>query len=97
MTSIFSASFINTAIILLLTNANLDFTPLSFIPIRNEYDDFNENWYTDIGLTLRKTMVFSAVFPYIEFIGFYMLRVISRMRDSGFAILSDFGVPNSLT
>ena len=35
MTSIFVISFINTAIMLLLTNANLSYSVLRFIPLRN--------------------------------------------------------------
>jgi hypothetical protein len=35
MTSIFGISFINTAIILLLVNANLDYSVLSFVPLKN--------------------------------------------------------------
>lgn len=51
MLSIFWATFINTGIILLLTNAELENTPypLSFFPINNQYPDFNENWYEEIG------------------------------------------------
>ena len=41
MTSIFVISFINTAIILLLTNANLDYSVLSFIPLKNQYPDID--------------------------------------------------------
>ena len=49
MTSIFITSFINTGILLMLTNANLGFTFLSFIPIDNQFTDLNESWYQQIG------------------------------------------------
>ena len=52
MTSIFVISFINTAIILLLTNANLDYSVLSFIPLKNQYPDIDMNWYIEVGPSL---------------------------------------------
>lgn len=52
MQAVFVTSFINTGIILLLTNADLSFSVLKFIPIRNQYSDFGENWYQDIAPSL---------------------------------------------
>lgn len=51
MLSIFWATFINTGIILLMTNAELKDTPypLALFPIHSQYPDFNENWYEQIG------------------------------------------------
>jgi hypothetical protein len=52
MTSIFVTSFINTAIILLMANANLEYSPLSFIPFQNQYPDMDMNWYIEVGPSL---------------------------------------------
>jgi hypothetical protein len=52
MTSIFVISFINTAIILLFTNANLEYSILAFIPLRNQYPDIDMNWYIEVGPSL---------------------------------------------
>jgi hypothetical protein len=46
MTSIFIVSYINTGIILALTNANLKYTFLGFIPITNQFSDFTPSWFT---------------------------------------------------
>lgn len=66
MKSIFFTSFVNTGIILLLTNADFRFSVLKFIPINNQYADFDKNWYLDIAPSLIQTMLIYAFFPYIE-------------------------------
>ena len=38
----FYSQFVNSAVILLLSYANFEDTPLSFIPMRNAYKDFDE-------------------------------------------------------
>jgi hypothetical protein len=81
MKYVFFTSFINTGIIMLLTNADLSFSVLSFIPLRGEYTDFERNWYLDIAPSLVQSMVIMAVFPIISFFGFYGLRIAYRMMD----------------
>ena len=83
MTSIFVISFINTAIILLLTNANLDYSVLSFIPLKNQYPDIDMNWYIEVGPSLVQTMLICAVYPPLEFFGFYGILALTRYMDSG--------------
>ena len=41
MLAIFITSFVNTGIILLFTNAYLDYSILSFLPINNQYADLD--------------------------------------------------------
>jgi len=73
MVSIFIAQFFNTAILLLLTNANTEMAGLSFIPLKGKYPDLNFEWYNDIGASFVITMLTAALFPVIEFsIGFGM-------------------------
>lgn len=76
MTSIFATSFVNTGVILLLTNADLSYSPLSFIPINNQYSDLNQDWYLDIGPGLIKTMGIMAFYPYIEIMIFGGIKAI---------------------
>jgi len=66
MTSIFITSFINTGILLNLTNANLKFTFLKFIPLQGQYTDFTNEWYQTIGASLVQTMLIQAFMPFIE-------------------------------
>lgn len=84
MLSIFVASFINTGVILLFTNANLDHSILSFVPKpTGQYPDIDKNWYLDISSALVKTMLIMACFPWIEFFMFGTIRVLLKIVDSG--------------
>lgn len=49
MQSIFWATFINTGIILLMTNAELKYSALRMLPLHGQYPDLDENWYEQIG------------------------------------------------
>ena len=84
MKCIFITTFINTAIILLLTNADLQYSVLSFLPISNQYADLDKNWYADIGPTIVQSMIIMALFPIIGFVSFYGMKVAFRFLDSGF-------------
>lgn len=83
MKYVFFTAFINTGVILLLTNADLSYSVLSFIPLRGEFTDFERGWYLDIAPSLVKTMLIMAVFPVISFFMFYGLRVAYRLLDGG--------------
>ena len=81
--TIFVASFINSGVILLFTNAHLDHSILSWIPINNQYSDLDKNWYIDISTALVKTMLIMACFPWIEFFMFGGIKLLLRIMDSG--------------
>jgi hypothetical protein len=83
MKSIFITSFINTGIILLFTNANLEFSILKFVPIKNQYTDYTQNWYYDIAPSLCQTMIIMAVFPYIEIVMNGSIKKLLQRRDNG--------------
>jgi hypothetical protein len=67
MTLITVATFFNTAILLLMTNANTSGTILSWIPLRGTYTDLNENWYLDVGTALIWTMLINSIYIYAGF------------------------------
>lgn len=68
MISIFVATFFNTAILLLLADADLGQTTfLSWIPLRGPYPDLTENWYLNIAPSLIFTMLLNAVYLPMEF------------------------------
>ena len=84
MMSIFVASFINTGIILLFTNAYLEHSILSFVPKpTGQYADIDKNWYLDISSALVKTMLIMACFPWIEFFLFGGIRILKKLLDGG--------------
>lgn len=63
MTSFVSA-FINTAIITLLTNADLSYIELFWvIPLRAQYSDLNRDWYLQLGPMMVKTMAIQSIMP----------------------------------
>ena len=74
MTSVFVSSLINTGVILLFTNADMQYSVLSWIPfVPKQYSDFNRGWYVDIGASLVNTMLIMAIFPYVEIIMFVFI------------------------
>ena len=47
MVSIFAAQFVNTGVLLLITNADFGNTVLSFLPAsEGRFADLSESWYT---------------------------------------------------
>lgn len=83
-TSIFVTQFFNTAILLLLANANTQQTWLFWLPFNGEYPDLTYEWYNDVGSSLIITMLTAAFMPAIEFGGFWGMRVAFRLLDRGF-------------
>lgn len=61
------ATFFNTAILLLLTQANTQETILGWIPLRGSYATLSADWYILIGDALVWTMLINAVTLYISF------------------------------
>lgn len=83
MTSIFVVQFFNTAILLILTNANTEIAGLSFIPLKGKYPDLNFEWYNDIGASFVITMITAALFPIIEFSIGFSQKLVFQFLDRG--------------
>jgi len=84
--AVFVCQFFNTAVLLLLFNANMSETHIPFFSevLTGEFTDFNEEWYTDIGCTIIKAMIIAALFPLIEAVLFGTLKFVFKMLDRGF-------------
>ena len=54
---LFISQFINTGIIGLLSNADLEYSPLSFIPLKRRHADFTDKWYLEFGVQITFTMI----------------------------------------
>lgn len=68
--SIFIATFINTAMVMLIGNSNFSDTCLHFWPFtmfHGAYTNMTQNWYLDIGPALISTMLFNSIYVYIDF------------------------------
>ena len=83
MTTIFTATFFNTAFLLLLTNANTSQTILYWIPLRGYYTDLNESWYIDMSPALVLTMLINSVYMYFDFALSWATSGMFRMMDQG--------------
>jgi hypothetical protein len=81
MQSIFWATFINTGIILLMTNAELKYSAIRMFPLHGQYPDLDENWYETIGPQLIQTMMIMAIYPYIELAIFGSLWLLYQILD----------------
>jgi len=77
----FYVLFLNTAILLLMVNANMMAQPIS-LGLDGPMSDFNSDWFRLTGNTLRSTMVFNAYYPILEFFMFFGMRLAYRLMDS---------------
>lgn len=84
MTSVFVAQMVNTGFVVIMTNANLGYSILRFLPIRNQYTDIDRDWYMNIGIQIQKTMLIMAFMPYIEIMISHTIKFITRGLDRGF-------------
>ena len=83
MTSCFYSMFINTGLMLMITNANFENTVLSFIPIRRDFNDFTPDWYRVIGASMQTTMLIAAFMPYFSFGIAFTLKRLTIIKDRG--------------
>jgi hypothetical protein len=83
--SVFVGQFFNTAILLLLVNANLEAQGIPILSwiFEGNLADFDEFWFNDIGNTLVGAMIFNVYFPIAEFCGFWCMRAAFRQLDRG--------------
>lgn len=86
---VFIVQFFNTALLLLMVNANMTEQGGFFSLLSREtgIPDFNSQWFNEIGTTLVAAMLFNVYWPVIEFFVFAGIRTLKRMLDSkSFAI-----------
>ena len=90
MIKVLFASFINTGLLLLLLNSNFEYAPgiLNQIPFRNQYVDMDYNWYNVVATQLVFTMIFTAIFPWIELALLGGIAQLFRLNDKGYCCRS---------
>jgi hypothetical protein len=88
--SVFVVQFFNTALLLLLVNANLSeqFGFLGKI-FKGKISDFDSYWFGDLGKNLVMAMIYNTVFPIIEAVGFWGMRFGFRLLDRRFKTCND--------
>ena len=97
MQSVFWATFINTGIILLMTNGELRYSVLKFLPLHGQYPDFDQNWYGEIGPQLTQTMMIMAFYPYMEMFIFGGIRKLQQALDKGCACWEKYKTKKTTT
>ncbi|RHY34758.1 hypothetical protein DYB32_000693 [Aphanomyces invadans] len=93
VTKIFIAQFFNTALIVLLLNANMDDVmdnsagaSINGIKIfTGKYSDFSVSWYNDVGISLMLTMIINMVSPHAGVFITYVVLEIKRFADRSFS------------
>ena len=81
----FLAQFFNTAFLLLMINVNWSEQPISFGLTSGEIPDFNSKWFKLVGASLIYTMIFNSVYPFLEAMGYWGMRLGFRILDRGFS------------
>ena len=79
----FVTAFMNTGIIPLLTNANLEYSPLFFFPLYMQYSDLNRDWYLELGPQMVKTLAIAAFMPIVEICIAISMAKAKQWWDSG--------------
>lgn len=69
----------------MIANANVDDTPLSFIPkiLRNNYHEMTPAFYVHVGSTIHQTMLIKSLLPWIKALIFFSVSWIKKRKDSG--------------
>lgn len=90
---VFLAQFCNTALLMVVINANLDYFVdesastafmLSALPIlTGKYSDFTPAWYDDVGVALMLTMVINTFSPHVYALLHYLALETRRFYDRG--------------
>jgi hypothetical protein len=66
--AIFVGTFFNTAIVILLANANLaEAIPVLAGVFNGPYNDYSPDWFSDVGTIIVVSMIINAFLPIIEF------------------------------
>ncbi|OQS03938.1 histidyl-tRNA synthetase, partial [Thraustotheca clavata] len=76
---LFFAQWINTAVIVLIVNANLGNVPLVSSLLSGQFKDFERSWYTSVGAGLTMTMLVNVITPQLgPFIAMYIRYPLKR-------------------
>ena len=75
--------FFNTAILLLIINANMNDNSLTFGIVGGSLKDFNWPWFKIVGNTIIGTMILNIVLPVIEHFTEKSIKTLERCMDRG--------------
>ena len=80
---ILATQFFNSAIILLLIDSNFNDSGIPFLGLifKGNYYDFDSNWYKNMGGIIEYTVAYIAIWPIIEFVCYYSIKLLLRLLD----------------
>lgn len=78
VTTIFVLQYINTGLMLIITNANLR-NSYSLQYLNGNFTDFTSDWYIEVGSQLIQTMLVAAFMPYLTFVITFTIKMIARL------------------
>ena len=81
--SIFYSQYFNTGLLLLISNANLEYSALSFTQLQGRYADFDNRWYKDLGPQIVQTMFIKSFSPFIQLFVLKLRMSITMYLDRG--------------
>jgi len=72
--------FVNTALIVMIVNASIDFEPINQFGLgMGKAEDFDFQWYTNVGSAITMTMVINAITPHLApLAGYYIIGPLKR-------------------
>ena len=81
----FVASYVNSAIVPILTNADLRFAPwpLNLLPIHQQYTDLTIQWYLRIGPQILQNVMIQTSMPLVGAVALLVLSSVPRWFDRG--------------
>jgi len=84
---VFIAQFMNSGLLLLMVNANLEEHHSWIFPtqaFRGPYHDYEPRWYADIGQKIFQTMIINSIMPYVGLLVGFVIPKIKQSLDNGF-------------
>lgn len=77
----FTLQFFNTAFLLLMINVNWSEQFFGFGLTKGDNSDFQSNFFKTVGSTIIYTMVFNSIYPFLEAMGYWGLRLLTRLLN----------------
>ena len=86
----FWMQFFNTAILLVIVNANMTESYTTFGLVGGSLQDFNRTWFKLIGNTIVGTMVINSIIPFVTALFNDCLKGMERVMDRGSCLKSSY-------
>lgn len=89
-TVVFLVQYFTLAWLILLVQADMSEQFFNFGMTGGAFSDFNSGFFSSSANTIIASVQFNAIFPILEFIGFFGIRFLFRILDSNFRICDKY-------